>query len=113
MRKNKFIVFVFAAAIPATALAAEGGPSWEQISLWGGAALVALVGVHAKSLAARVNRHEEKISSLTEMILGDYHNKNEINNMLMKIEQSVGAVHRRLDHAGFKQATKLYQQDAD
>jgi len=74
------------------------GPTWQVIAL----ALVGLVMVIAtayiKSLERRITKTEGDLVNLNALVLRDYHNKQELNAILARIETGVAAVHRRLDN---------------
>lgn len=97
-------------------------PAWFQLLV---GLVIALIGAHARGLGVRIDKAETRIeqnrTSAEQQINGlqraldrEYHSKQETNQMFLRIENAMTAVHRRLDLMGAPQspaAPKYYQQD--
>lgn len=84
------------------------GPSWQVIAIaaiiFAGSLLTIIVGLvanYAKTLGQRVTSVERDQSKLEKLILKDYHNKDEIRQLLADLKTSIDAVHQRMDKIGF------------
>jgi len=82
------------------------GPDWQTIAVFCVGVIITLVGAYAKSISIRVGKLEDKFNELEIMVLRDYHNKDEINEILRELRQSIRALHERFDRAGFPIATR-------
>lgn len=79
-------------------------PSWHDIVLIAGALIVILLGIiismigfYAKSLGHRVDLLEVHHKGLNDLVLSQYHNKDEIRDLLGEIKSSIAALHKRFD----------------
>jgi hypothetical protein len=66
--------------------------------------LIALVGAYAKGIDSRVTKLEVRVDSsatritdLREILVGEYHDKDAIDKRFDRVDQSISALHRRLD----------------
>ena len=82
------------------------GPDWQTIAVFCVGVIITLVGAYAKSISIRVGKLEDKFNELEVMVLKDYHNKDEINEILRDLRSSIRALHERFDRAGFPIAAR-------
>lgn len=81
------------------------GPSWQIIALGSVGLLITIIstviGAYVKGMGTRVKDLEGNMSTLKEMVLKDYHTKEEISRLLSDLRTSIEALHTRFDRAGF------------
>lgn len=98
------------ASVAARAHANGFAPEIGGISLefWAGiifTVLLALIAGYARGIEKRVsliefdNRQlQSQISGIREMVKGEYHPKDEVHDLLAKLERNVDSLHRRFDY---------------
>lgn len=59
--------------------------------------IVTMVGFYAKSLGHRVDLLEEAHKNLNDLVLSQYHNKDEIKDLLGEIKSRIESLHTRFD----------------
>lgn len=79
------------------AASSASGPSWESIAVGAISMLIALVAAYAKGVSNRVDKLDEKYTSLNQNVLREYHTKQDLNEILGEIKASVKALHQRFD----------------
>lgn len=87
----------------ATAIAAEpvihAGPSWQLIATALFGILLSLIGGYAKGISDRVDKLAEACADLKEMVLKDYHSKEDLRDILQALKDGIhrleAAQHRR------------------
>lgn len=79
----------------------SNGPDWQIVAISSIALLVTIIGVYAKTLSARVEKIEESVINLHNLLYKEYHNKQDISALLSDLKNGIEALHRRFDHAGF------------
>ena len=78
------------------------GPTWELIALGAISIILALVGAYTKSISQRVEKAEDRIASINEAMLKDYHSKSDIKDMMEDLKDVVGLFHVEMK-ASFKE----------
>lgn len=73
------------------------GPSWELIATGAVGLLCAFVIGYVRTLTVRVDRLDDRFTTLNTNVLRDYHSKNDLNEILGEIKSSVKALHQRFD----------------
>lgn len=77
------------------------GPSWQVIALGAIGLLFTVIGAVIARVDRRVNALDDNLDKLRLLVAQDYHSKNELNIILSEVKQSISALHRRFDSAGF------------
>ncbi len=79
-------------------------PSWHDIVIIAGAIItlllgiiIAMIGSYTKTLAIRVDGLERRHSQLNNLVLSQYHNKDDIRELLADIKSRIEALHSRFD----------------
>ena len=79
----------------------SNGPDWQIVAISSITLLITVIGVYAKALAGRVDKIEESVINLHNLLYKEYHNKQDISALLADLKSGIEALHRRFDHAGF------------
>lgn len=79
-------------------------PSWHDILIISGSIItillgiiIAMIGAYAKGLGRRLDLLESRHSKLNDLVLSQYHNKDEIKSLLDDIKERVEKLHSRFD----------------
>jgi len=79
-------------------------PSWHDVVLIAGAVItlllgviIAMIGAYTKGLASRVDSLEKRHTNLNNLVLSQYHNKDDIRELLGDIKGKIDALHNRFD----------------
>jgi len=83
--------------IPTDMQLSATGPTWQVLTIGLVGLMVLIATAYIKSLERRIIKTESDLENLNKLVLRDYHNKEEMNRILQRIENGVTAVHRRLD----------------
>lgn len=59
--------------------------------------IIAMVGAYAKGLSGRIDFLESRHTELNNLVLSQYHNKDEIRDLLDEIKDSIKKLHSRFD----------------
>jgi septal ring factor EnvC (AmiA/AmiB activator) len=89
----------------------SGGPTWQIIATALLAVVATIATAYIKSLERRITKTESDLDNLNKLVLRDYHNKQELNQILARIEQGVTAVHRRLDKEFSRAGIHIQRED--
>lgn len=114
-------VFLGLAMLAGTAFAAPAvlpvyGPDWRMIALGAIALIPTLLGLYAVQVERRVTRIEAAVaaaqaanSALQRSLDREYHTKADTDRRFDRIDESVAAVHRRLDFLRIPAASRLIE----
>jgi hypothetical protein len=92
----------------------SSGPTWETWFALSAGAISMLVSAFAAGLSKRLDRAEAVTAAMQRALDRDYHTKSDTDKRFDRIDQSVSALHRRLDFLRVPQATQRpapYQDD--
>lgn len=59
--------------------------------------IISMVGAYAKGLGKRIDLLETRHNALNNLVLSQYHNKDEIKDLLGDIRQRIESLHQRFD----------------
>ena len=74
---------------------ANGGPSWQLIATALFGILLSIIGGYAKGISTRVDALAEACNDLKELVLTQYHNKDDLKGILQELRDGI----RRIEEA--------------